>query len=71
MAKVGTVQQVWELCVDDDQRHAVLAGQIAALLISKAFDDGRYHSDRVVLTWSTQRSRSSPSQSPSARSTAG
>jgi DNA invertase Pin-like site-specific DNA recombinase len=55
MVYVGTVQQVWNLCVDDDQRHEVLAGQIATLMVSKAIADGQFHSSRVELTWSTNR----------------
>jgi site-specific DNA recombinase len=55
MAYVGTVQQVWSLCVDDDQRHEVLAGQIETLIVSKAVADGQFHSSRVELTWSADR----------------
>ena len=55
MVYVGTVQQVWNLCVDDDQRHEVLAGQIATLMVSKAIADGQFHSSRVELTWSANR----------------
>ena len=56
MVYVGTVQQVWSLCVDDDQRHEVLAGQIESLIVSKAaIADGQFHSSRVELTWSGDR----------------
>lgn len=60
MVYVGTVQQVWDLCVDDDQRHEVLAGQIATLTVSKAVADGQFHARRVELTWSANRTPTVP-----------
>lgn len=55
MTYVGTVQQVWSLCVDDDQRHEVLAGQIGTLIVSKAIAGGHFHASRVELSWSDNR----------------
>lgn len=50
---VGTIKQVWNLCVDDEQRHEILAGQIQTLLISRATPGcGHFDSSRVHLTWS-------------------
>jgi hypothetical protein len=60
MAYVGTVQQVWDLCTDDDQRHEVLTGQIETLIVSKGVADGRFHSTRVELTWSAERKPTVP-----------
>jgi site-specific DNA recombinase len=50
---VGTVRQVWDQCVDDRQRHDVLAAQIETLAISKATQGQRFNADRVNLSWST------------------
>ena len=48
---VGTVNQLWSLCVDDQQRHQILAGQIHTLKITKASSGGQFRSQRVELTW--------------------
>lgn len=51
---VGTVRQVWGLCVDDEQRHQVLTTQIKTLQISKPTQPGGgcFRPSRVHLTWS-------------------
>jgi DNA invertase Pin-like site-specific DNA recombinase len=52
---VGTVRQVWGLCVDDQQRHDVLAAQIETLDISKPTTPGGgwFKPSRVHLIWDT------------------
>jgi hypothetical protein len=51
---VGTVRQVWGLCVDDEQRHRVLTTQIESLQISRPMSPGGgwFKPSRVHLTWS-------------------
>lgn len=48
---VGTVKQVWNVCVADEQRHEILAGQIDTFMVAKATGGGRFRSSRVQLTW--------------------
>jgi site-specific DNA recombinase len=52
---LGTVKQVWNLCVDDDQRHEILACQIETLGITKPTTSGGgyFNSSRAHLTWNT------------------
>lgn len=47
MVYVGTVQQVRSLCVDDDQRHEVLTGQVETLIVSRGIAEGKLHSSRA------------------------
>lgn len=52
---LGTVKQVWNLCVDDEQRHEILAGQLETLQVAKptVSSGGYFDPNRVHLAWST------------------
>jgi site-specific DNA recombinase len=54
---VGTVRQVWGLCLDDEQRREILASQIESLQVTKPITSGGgyFSSHRVHLTWNNNR----------------
>jgi site-specific DNA recombinase len=59
---VGTVRQVWSLCLDDDQRHDILASQIESLQTSKSTTHGGgfFNPRRVHLNWNKNHKPSIP-----------
>jgi hypothetical protein len=62
LAETGrTLEEVWHLCANDEQRRQILSGQIESLLIARGSRGGRgLDRTRVSLTWQTDPTSVAP-----------